>query len=107
MAASLSECCKLDALHGYRSAQVSERSVWHDVGDQALIAFAEVLKQSLPEHALVARFGGDEFVVFLPAHPSDAFALSETLKKAARERDLAKLGVAINVGIATTRGEQS
>ncbi len=75
----------------------------HDVGDQALIGFADVLKQSLPEHALVARFGGDEFVVFLLGHPSDAFALSETLKKAACESDLAKLGVAISVGIATTR----
>lgn len=37
----------------------------HAEGDQALIAFANHLKQSLRDSDLVARFGGDEFIALL------------------------------------------
>jgi len=35
----------------------------HDIGDKALIAFAGGLEKCFGENAIVARFGGDEFVV--------------------------------------------
>jgi diguanylate cyclase (GGDEF)-like protein/PAS domain S-box-containing protein len=35
----------------------------HHVGDQALIAFAQHLKQFIRSHDFVARYGGEEFVV--------------------------------------------
>ncbi|MEZ6096344.1 MAG: diguanylate cyclase [Pirellulaceae bacterium] len=35
----------------------------HHVGDQALIAFAALLKQHVRPHDFVARYGGEEFVV--------------------------------------------
>jgi len=35
----------------------------HNEGDQALIDFAEILKQSFRESDIIARIGGDEFVV--------------------------------------------
>lgn len=38
----------------------------HDVGDKALVAVAQWLKALCCEAALVARFGGDEFVAIVP-----------------------------------------
>ncbi|MBS1208080.1 MAG: hypothetical protein H6R19_478 [Proteobacteria bacterium] len=38
----------------------------HFVGDQVLIEVAERLRRALPEPALVARWGGDEFVAVVP-----------------------------------------
>lgn len=38
----------------------------HDIGDQLLNAIGKVIQQELPENALAARVGGDEFVAFYP-----------------------------------------
>jgi diguanylate cyclase (GGDEF)-like protein len=47
-------------------------SLGHDVGDRLLKKVALRLKKVVPEEAFVGRFGGDEFVVSLPAtHESE------------------------------------
>jgi len=38
----------------------------HQVGDECLLYFARLLKQSLPDNALTGRYGGDEFLAILP-----------------------------------------
>jgi diguanylate cyclase (GGDEF)-like protein len=38
----------------------------HDMGDRALRLFAQTLQRAFPEPALVARHGGEEFVVVIP-----------------------------------------
>lgn len=38
----------------------------HQAGDTVLAAFADMLVETLPETSFVSRYGGDEFVVFLP-----------------------------------------
>lgn len=40
-------------------------SLGHMVGDRMLIAVARKLEESLPNEAMVARFGGDEFIILL------------------------------------------
>jgi diguanylate cyclase (GGDEF)-like protein/PAS domain S-box-containing protein len=56
-------------------------SLGHAVGDAVLCAAARTLVQRVPPGALVARHGGDEFVVVLPvlADPEDAIAVAEDL----------------------------
>lgn len=44
----------------------------HDAGDATLKHAADILRKNAPEHALVSRVGGDEFVALLFDAPTDA-----------------------------------
>ncbi len=48
----------------------------HEIGDKVLIAFVQRLKSILKSDSIVARVGGDEFVVIAPDVTNDAEALS-------------------------------
>jgi diguanylate cyclase (GGDEF)-like protein len=60
----------------------------HDVGDAHLVAVARALSQSLPPGAIAARWGGDEFVILIPA---------------ADERDAQDLAERVGVTVPTAR----
>ena len=44
----------------------------HEFGDALLVEIAQLLERALPEGAVAARIGGDEFVVMLPETGADA-----------------------------------
>lgn len=46
--------------------QVNE-TIGHDGGDEVLRVFARTLRQAVPPEALVARIGGEEFAIIVPA----------------------------------------
>ena len=48
----------------------------HAIGDQLIVAFAGFLKRRLPEGAILARIGGDEFAVVLPGDHKESAARS-------------------------------
>ena len=47
----------------------------HDAGDEVLVSFAECLKNVCREDDVVGRFGGDEFIIFVPDIQSKETAL--------------------------------
>ncbi len=53
----------------------------HDAGDRALKAFAEVLRRSVREMDLAARWGGEEFMAVLEGHDAlSAFEVAERIR---------------------------
>ncbi len=51
-------------------------------GDHVLCGMAEAMRAALPENALLARYGGDEFSIALPeTRLDDAFTLAEEVRR--------------------------
>jgi diguanylate cyclase (GGDEF)-like protein/PAS domain S-box-containing protein len=81
----------------------------HRAGDEVLCAVADRLRGCLREDSLIARIGGDEFVVYLPAvhDAATAMQLGDRVRDAlARPHDLgpATVRVAGSVGVALLHG---
>lgn len=54
----------------------------HDMGDKAITAFADLITQHIPSHAVAARIGGEEFAIFLPnTVTEEAEKLANKLRK--------------------------
>lgn len=60
----------------------------HDAGDAVLISLAVLLKAVCRESDIINRFGGEEFVIFLPDTAlSEAIALAERIRKTVENTD--------------------
>jgi len=82
----------------------------HQVGDEVIKAAADLLKQSVRQPDVVARYGGDEFIVLLP-HTDEAGA-AEIRKRVADASTRISVNagnrtvpVRLSVGTATARGK--
>ncbi|MNM32679.1 putative diguanylate cyclase YcdT [compost metagenome] len=76
----------------------------HAVGDQVLREFARILQDQLRDDELLARMGGEEFVVILPGlEPERAWFTAERLRRAVQDLHLAqadeRLRITVSIGL--------
>ncbi len=74
----------------------------HDVGDRVLEAVGEFLRANLRDNDIAARFGGEEFVIYLDgAEPEHTQKIAERLVQGFEFTDgVQSLGVTMSAGIA-------
>ena len=72
----------------------------HSAGDQALIALADLLRCTFRESDVLARWGGDEFVVLLPDNGLQAEVWTDQLRDFAhRDARFAQLSFSVGVAV--------
>ncbi|MFP3981243.1 MAG: diguanylate cyclase [Desulfobacterales bacterium] len=79
----------------------------HDVGDQAMVHAAEIIKNALPRNAIPVRYAGDNFLVVLPkGQKTEARALARKLLDLVRKNPFspaeaaAEIPLTVSIGIA-------
>ena len=86
----------------------------HRIGDEILVLIAAMLKANIKGRDIVARYGGDEFVILLPQTPLvDAMTLAGDMSKRIAEREIKakQTGVSfghmtISIGVAEYVGKE-
>lgn len=64
----------------------------HDVGDKVLTIIVDILKRNLKEKDIVARWGGEEFIIILPnTNKEQAKKVAENLRKEISNRKIKQL----------------
>jgi len=84
----------------------------HEVGDQALVHLASVVKEILRPVDVVARYGGEEFVIILPdTAEADGVKIMTRLQRDLTKRyflhENEKLLITFSAGVAQRSGEES
>ncbi|MCE2593369.1 diguanylate cyclase [Motilimonas cestriensis] len=82
----------------------------HGIGDEVLKSTAKILNRTNRKSAICARWGGEEFMVFLQAAtPNGAMLVAERIRQQVENNTLSaqNLNITISVGIAVTQGEMT
>lgn len=81
----------------------------HQVGDEVLFDFAQLLKNNCREEDLPARYGGEEFAILLvPANKDEAYNLVERLRSTIEKTEFGdyKLKITTSFGIASLQNTE-
>lgn len=74
----------------------------HEQGDQQLVSLARVLQQACRESDVICRWGGDEFVIFLPnTEERECVAICEIIDSLCREVNHPSIPLSAAMGTAT------
>lgn len=83
----------------------------HQIGDQVIIKLAQTLKAQSRSRDLLARFGGEEFVMLLPETDQEqALVCAERIRTAVEKQIIAitpeqQLSLAVSIGVAVINAE--
>jgi diguanylate cyclase len=73
----------------------------HNVGDRVLISAADILRKSCRQEDIIARWGGDEFVILLPRTSSEeAWSLGKRIERACSKTFVNEVPVSMALGVA-------
>ncbi len=56
-------------------------SFGHKIGDQVLVEFANLLKEEVDDRGIVARWGGDEFIILITDNATEAYNIAERIRE--------------------------
>ncbi len=74
----------------------------HRKGDEVLIKTGQVLINNTSENSIIARIGGDEFVILLPNTIYEkANNIKNSLEKACKEEDVSPVVLSVSFGVST------
>ncbi|MGZ5471673.1 MAG: sensor domain-containing diguanylate cyclase, partial [Nitrososphaeraceae archaeon] len=78
-------------------------SYGHETGDRLLIAASEIIKNSCRKEDIITRWGGDEFIIFLPkTSEKDALEIIDRIRKASKiQKSDGKINISISLGLTT------
>ncbi len=72
----------------------------HQVGDELLQGVADILKNSCRQEDVIARWGGDEFVIMLPkTREKEAIIIGKRIRKKCAETKIRDIPVSIALGV--------
>jgi diguanylate cyclase (GGDEF)-like protein len=81
----------------------------HQTGDKALRIFSDCVRDSLRKDDIFGRYGGEEFIIFLPdTNNENAMKVAERIRKSIQDNPLptpkGKYEVTVSIGVASTQG---
>lgn len=80
----------------------------HSVGDDVLKALCEILKENLPDTAILCRWGGEEFIVYIEEGTIDeATKIANEMNALIREKPLfGDLYITLSIGVAANEKDE-
>ncbi|ABR47376.1 diguanylate cyclase [Alkaliphilus metalliredigens QYMF] len=76
----------------------------HPVGDEVLRKMARAMQQSLRDHDVIARYGGEEMIIILKgSNPPEAKGIAERIRKSIESLEIQGIRITVSIGMANFR----